>query len=602
MTKLLPDSTAATLTSRPTDESSLQYVVLIGALLLLLAAGGLGGLFYATSYEQVRALSNIVYNDEGFYRLGLPITPARFLNLRVELGVGILSGLFLFGMLTRSTQHVAGLRAELRQAGHRLAKRWHRWPLSAKLIAINLIVVLAAIRTWYLLNYPLGTDEVASYDYFVRDGLVAITSYYPIPNNHIFYNLLARPLAMVGLSPRLVMRLPTLVFGTCGTLLGYLLLARITGLRLATLVTGLVGLVPIWVYYAAVGRGYFIQFCLLQVGAFAVVELLRANSAYWRLSWLAFLSSSILGLYTIPTYVYPLVSLMAALGLGYVVQRRWVDLRALLVAGIAIVVITLVLYAPLVTVSGWHRLVANRYVATRTTAQFWPPFRAIMYETAADLFGPSLRLSGPLWLAAALLGGVTVRRWLPAGPRRLLGYVAWAMLATPLVLMALQRVYAPLRTVLYLTFFGYLLAALLLTRLPGRQWLSARMRWPLLVLFLAGVGTARLYHYQTQVQTSQAETQLLQQAYRWLRQYADGNRRPTQVWLDSPIHELFFAHYQQQNATRCLLLNSGGPEGPSKPYDLVVLDNYYSATAMLVKQHYHAVYHDRLVTIYAVNP
>ena len=120
----------------------------------------------------------------------------------------------------------------------RPATRGHL-PVSAKIISTGLVTVLLAVRGWYLLNYPLGTDEVASYNYFVREGLVAITSYYPIPNNHIFYNLLAWPLAQAGLSPRLVMRLPTLLLGTFGTIAGYVLLARLTGLRLATLIMGL---------------------------------------------------------------------------------------------------------------------------------------------------------------------------------------------------------------------------------------------------------------------------------------------------------------------------------------------------------------------------
>ena len=101
------------------------------------------------------------------------------------------------------------------------------------------------MRVWYLLQYPLSTDEVGSYDFFVAHGPLTISSYYPIPNNHIFYNLLAWPGYALRLSPRCAMRLPTLLLGTAGTVSGYLLLARVTGLRLATLTTGLVGLGPL---------------------------------------------------------------------------------------------------------------------------------------------------------------------------------------------------------------------------------------------------------------------------------------------------------------------------------------------------------------------
>ena len=593
------------------EADAVRHVVFVGAVTLLLASIGLSIVFYTTSYQRVLALGRFVYHDEGFSRLGLPLTPTRYGWLRGILAGGTGIGLLLLVGLRRAGQSATrlwtDLWAELRLGSVHLVRWWSRLPVSARLLAAGLVAVLVAVRGWYMLYYPLGTDEVASYDYFVREGPVAITSYYPIPNNHIFYNLLAWPLAEAGLSPRLVMRLPTLLLGTMGTVAGYTLLARRTGLRLATLVVGLVGLAPLWVYYAAVGRGYFGQFCLLQVGFFTVTELLRPVTTYWRLSWLAFIGSSILGLYTIPTYAYPLASLAAGLGTGLLAQRRWPAVRALLVAGAVIVVITLLLYAPVVTVSGWAQLTANRYVAAKTAVQFWPAYRAVLYETAAELFGPSLRLSGPAWLGTALLGALAVRRWLPAGSTRCMGLLAWVLLALPLLLMAAQRVYAPVRVLLYLTFFGYLLGALLLVRLPFRRWLAARWRWPLVMTLVMGVAAPRLYYHQAQVRASRAETQQLQQAYYWLRaRPRPPTSAPAQVWLCAPLHELFFAHYARQDAgadtSPDLMLHSGGRAGPRRPYDFVVLDNYFTATARLVQAHYHAVYHDRLVTIYSANP
>ena len=541
--------------AQPLKSDAVRYVIFVGAVALLLASVGLGLVFYPTPYRRLLALGSFIYNDEGFFRLGLPLTPARYAWLRALLAAG--TGVGLLQLLKRrfwgASQSVARpwaeVGAEVRHGRTRLARWWNRLPASGQLLAAGLVALLVVVRGWYLLHYPLGTDEVASYDYFVREGPVAITSYYPIPNNHIFYNLLAWPLAEAGLSPRLVMRLPTLLLGTGGTVAGYALLARRTSLRLATLVVGLVGLTPLWVYYAAVGRGYFTQFCLLQLGFFAVLELLRPATAYGRLSWVAFIGSSILGLYTIPTYAYPLASLALGLGAGLLAQRRWPEVRALVVAGAVIVVVTLLLYAPVVAVSGWAQLTANRYVAAKTAAQFWPAFRAVLYETAAELFGPSLRLSGPAWLGAALLGAAVVRRWLPAGPTRRLGLLTWGLLALPLLLMAAQRVYAPVRVLLYLTFFGYLLGALLLVRLPWRRWLVARWRWPLVLALVVGVAAPRLYNHQAQVRASRAETQQLQQAYRWLRaQPRLPASAPAQVWLYAPLHELFFAHYIQQDA------------------------------------------------------
>jgi hypothetical protein len=591
----------AELASIGSGDSTWRYLLWVGSIGLLLVAGYLGFAVGWAPYSRFQGLGHFTYHDGGFTQLALPLTLARFYILRGTILATVGLGLVLLVGLRQKKLFWARLTTELQQASYRLLRRWQRLPAAAQLVVLGLVATLVAVRSWYLWHYPLGTDEVASYDFFVREGLLAISSFYPIPNNHIFFNLLASPLASAGLSPRLVMRLPTLLLGTVGTVGSYALLARLTGLRLATLITGLVGLMPLWVYYAAAGRGYFVQFCLLQAGFFAGLELLRTTSPYRYSGWLVFIGSSVLGLYTIPTYAYPLVSLLVGIGWCWLGQRRWQQLGQLALATTIIGLLVLLLYAPVLAVSGPEALVSNRYVATKTAAEFWPPYRAILYETAAALFGPSLRVSGPAWLAAALLGSAAVRRWVPAGPARQLGYVATAMVAMPLLLMAAQRVYAPVRTILYVSFFGYLLAGLLLARVPMRRLMPNRLRWPLLVLMVLGVGSFRLYGNQAQVRASRHETQQLEQAYQWLRSQPMPGNRPTQLWMNAQLQELFFAHYEQQNGSHQLLMHSDSRKGPTKRYDFAVLDNYFLAKDTVVHASYHQVYHDDFVTIFAPN-
>jgi hypothetical protein len=197
---------------------------------------------------------------------------------------------------------------------------------------------------------------------------------------------------------------------------------------------------------------------------------------------------------------------------------------------------------------------------------------------------------------------VALRRWVPAGPRQTMGLLAWAMLVVPIPMMALQQVYAPLRTVLYLTFFGYLLLALL-----GRQWLPRRRlpgpwRWPLIAGLVLAIGGYRLARHQGQVRASRYETQQLEQAYQWLSRQTGRPAQPNRVWLNSPLHELFFAHYALQQPQPTLRLISGTNQGPRQPYDFVVTNNQYPQTAARVRARYRLVYHDYLITIYAPRP
>ncbi len=579
-----------------------RYLLLLGALNLLIAATGLGLVFAGTAYSRVNALGQITYHEEGFTRLELALTPARYTLLRgIILGAG-LAGLTLAGTILLTTQPLARLSAELRHGAVRFSNWWRRLPRPLRRLMVGIVTMLTVIRVWYLVRYPLGTDEISSYNYFISGGPLVITSFYPIPNNHIGYNLLAWPLLKLSLAPRLVMRLPTLVLGTVGTVTGYVLLARLTGVPRATLVIGLVSFSPLWVYYAAAGRGYFLQICLLQIGFFAVVEQLRPAPTYRHLAWLAFIGSSGLGLYLIPTYAYPLASLLLGLGAGFGLQRRWQQLGELVLAAGIIGLTAFVLYAPVGLISGWDRLFANRYVVSVAKGAFWPAYRAVLYERAAELFGPSLRLSGPAWLAGALLGGGVAHRFFLPGTRRTVALLAWSLLALPLLLMAAQRVYAPTRVLLYVSFYGYLLGGLLLLRRTG---LRNRIGWRLITVIGLGIGGWRLYHDQDRVRASRYETLQLEQAFTWLQAHPTGTTAPARVWINAPLHELFFAYYNHLAASGSpLKLYSGPTERLAEPYDFIVLGRGRRATAPgpVLRGPYRRAYQDELVTIYRWDP
>ena len=579
----------------PVQQLPTRFFQRLGGWALLLAGSWLWLVVGFWPYEKAQALGHIVYNEYGYYHLPLALNPVRWWALR-----GLLLVVTLLGAALLTGQLPTTWRIELRTISRRSIRCVRRWPSPALGIALGLVVGLFAVRFWYLLQYPLSTDEVGSYDFFVAHGPLAISSYYPIPNNHIFYNMLAWPGFALGLPPRWAIRLPTLLLGTAGTVASYLLLARLVGLRLATLVTGLVGLAPLWVYYGAVGRGYFLQFHLLQLGFISALELLRPTSRYRQLAWIAFGASSILGLYTVPTYAYPLVSLGLVLATGLTRQHR---LPELCWASTIISTVSLLLYSPVGLVSGWDHLLGNRYVAARGALQFWPSFRAVLYETGAELFGPSLRLSGPAWLGGALLGGWAAHRLLPAGPRRNVAYIAWILLATPLLLMAVQRVYVPTRALLYLTFAGYLLLALLMER--GWQRWARRMnklRWPLIIIIVVATGSFRLYRNQPQLRYSQHESMLLTAAYQWLRHQPRPIASPARVWLHAPLQSLFFAHYNQITTGSHPMLVANDEPWPSETFDFIVVANHFPAPTFNQTLGYRLAYHDQLSRIYARQP
>ena len=566
----------------------------VTAALLLLTGAGLGLLFVPVKLNLLDGPGQLVYHEDGFRQLALALTPARLLGLRLALGAATLLG--ACGWLALGGRESGLIRRQLHRAVTRLHRYWRLLPADAQRSAAGLLTLVAAARLYYLVAYPLSTDEIASFQYFVRQGPRVICSYYPIPNNHLLYNLLAWPLSLTGLPPLLVMRLPTYLLGTISLPLTLGLLSRMAGLRRALIITALVALVPVQVYYGAVGRGYGLQLVMLQLGFFTILELLRPESCYRQLAWVVLLLSSVAGLLLVPSYAYPLAALLLGLAVGCYQAKRWAALGSLALAGAAIGLITFLVYSPMGAISGWERLLANRYVVSRAAGQFWPGFRPRLYEVAAELFAPSVRVSGPLWLGMALFGGAISWQIL-SGARRRMALVAWLLAALPIGLLTAQRVFPLARVLLYVPWAA---CVWLLLSLPRLKTFAESQKWAkrLMLSSFVGLGIYRLHSNEAQLYGAQRETHLVQQAYTWLQKAAPIGNKTRLVGLQSPIHELFFAHYLAVTPRSSLLLRSYRTPQPNEQYDFIILSQAAIAAGRRVPVSYLASYSDALVTIY----
>lgn len=557
--------------------------VLLSTLLPLL-------IFGLTSYATVQALGSLTYHEHHYQRLALALTPSRYALLRGGLaGIVLAAGGALW--LWHRTNMLAEwqlLGREVRPAVTCLRHAWRALSASERRIGKGLLLILFLVRVWWLVASALSTDEAASFDYFIHEGPVAIASYYPIPNNHPLFNLMCWPLSQLTSNLQVVMRLPTLLVATAGTRLAYRMLTRQVGFVAATLGMGLFSFSPLGLTYAVMGRGYFLQLTLLLLAFFAALTLLQRTRST-RLAWTTFGGASIAGLYTIPTFIYPLAALEVGLLLGFARARRWADVGHLVLVGATVIVAAALLYAPVVAVSGLPRLLANQYVAPLSATKFWPRYAGHLHVQADALTG-----IGYLGIVAAvglvLLGLVLWRRQ-PAR-RPLLGLLG-LLLTVPVVLMAGQRVLAPARVLLFMGCFGSILAGL--GGAAVLAWLRVPKRWQLLGVLLL-IGSYASYQVVREVAPMEAarrRARLLQASYRWLTTH--GARR---VWLASPRHELFWHHYALVEK-RPLLLET--EKTPGQTYDYVVVQP--SAPALPVwahSSHYVPVYRDEIVVIYGL--
>ena len=413
-------------------------------------------------------------------------------------------------------------------------------------IASAVLLGLTVLR--FVMSLPAVTpayDDAASYALFVSRGILAVASYYPLPNNHVLSNGLDWLFFQVNPGFWWTMRLPVVLAATLSTglLLRGLLRASVP-FRPALLCVGLFSLSQLSLYHATVGRGYW----LLTLGAllvfFSTQELsLPTPTRPPEVGWREWVIGGLIGTYAVPTFVLVLLSAGSWLGLRAAHRR---DPALALRLGLATAVIgagSLLLYAPLLLVSGWGKLVGNGFVAPLPWADFAHGLPRYLWETEGFLAG-QVKAGAILSL---LVLGATLWQWRRAVPGtptntlrelwpRLIPISLW-FLAAPYLLLLLQRVFAPPRTLFYKSFLFYLLAALVVESLLRGQRFPKLRRAGLLALGLVWL-TYQLSSLVRDNAMPRQHNAAYHQAYVWL-----AGRPPGLALVPEPTHGIFLTLY-----------------------------------------------------------
>jgi hypothetical protein len=300
-----------------------------------------------------------------------PYTPALHHRLRFGMAAVGASLIVLGAILWGSRQRLAAIGSRLREDFRRLTA-WIRAlsrGVTASLIVIT--IVAAAVRVPYL-NQPMRFDEAYTYNAYSSQPWFVAISKYDAPNNHVLHSLLVLVATrVIGDAPWAV-RLPAFLAGVVLVPATMLLAAAVGGRRSATLAGLLVATSSPLIEYSTNARGYTLV-CLCAVcGWLMTVRLVRRCD---RAAWLCWGVFAVVGCWTIPVMVYPLLMQLVWMecqcrtGVTRTVYggsfRAWC-------CGViaATAAATLVCYLPILLVSGPGSLFANDYVQPVPLGQF----------------------------------------------------------------------------------------------------------------------------------------------------------------------------------------------------------------------------------------
>lgn len=275
-------------------------------------------------------------------------------------------------------------------------------PLSRlqKIIFTSTIFMIAAVKWIFLERYPMHIDEIFSYLFFVRKGFLVLISYYPGPNNHIFYSLLAYLLQPFVNDPFYLMKIPSWIASVLASCFFFFFTLRYVSFQLSLLGTLLFSFSINFFYYSLLGRGYVLMTFFTLIAAFMILEIIsgRKETFFWHM----YVLTSLLAFYSMLGYLYPFISFGLLTGSFILYRKEYALLKPWFYYHTIILLGTLLLYTPVLLVSGLDSLTANPWVASLESKAFFRIFPEIVHSIFDYIL---YRHYDGLWIALPLLLG-----------------------------------------------------------------------------------------------------------------------------------------------------------------------------------------------------
>lgn len=313
---------------------------------------------------------------------------------------------------------------------------------------------------FFVCSVPLHYDEWVSYYFFSGKSFWTTMTFYPFPNNHIFYNLVSRVTLQLPIDAEITLRLPAFISSILCTYYFFKICKTYFGTALSMMLVILCISSFHFVLYSFESRGYsFVNlFCVLLM--YAGLKLSQNYSGYkYRI---LFVLSLFLGLYSVPSFLYALLPVCLVLGI-YVLKQKQIT-RVLLYCFDGFVAIALagIAYGLVLHYNNPELLLNPNGGSTKFSLSDQNVPQIIsqhLQSTFVYLFNYNYALISVLILLAGSIYYVLSSK----SDSKFVGLLALAMICSPMIILPLHRVIPFERTWLYLLFPAVLCLGMLMT-------------------------------------------------------------------------------------------------------------------------------------------
>jgi hypothetical protein len=241
-----------------------------------------------------------------------------------------------------------------------LTSNYRRLNKTEKLVFLVFILGSITIRLVLSAQTDVIYDEAWTYLAFTEKNPLVAAVFYPTSNNHILFSHLTQLCKLLPFSILTSQRMAALIPCVLAlTNVYFYLRKRFNFLATLTALVFVSCLFPI-TYYGFVARGYALILFFFTCAIVAIESIMNNMNA--RLGWLSLAVSCALGCYTIPVFIYPVVTLFLWVALNFVINRNLADWGKFFKYGVLFVAFTFLCFAPIFVVSGIASVTQNKFV------------------------------------------------------------------------------------------------------------------------------------------------------------------------------------------------------------------------------------------------
>lgn len=309
------------------------------------------------------------------------------------------------------------------------------WSMIRKSNVKYFLLISFLATAYFAYAYPVTLDEPQSYFFFINPPTWEALAFYPYPNNHILSSVLSGITNMIpGLDLLFKIRIPVLLVSLLTWVFAYRFVRKYYSENLALFVVAIGSVVVTNLQHAYIARGYAYVMFFVVIGLYAAFNIIK--EANRRRDWIIFAVSSALGAFTMPSYLYPFLSLSIFI---FIFNYKSFKTQVLYLALVGVLVI--VLYSPLLVVTGLDGLTSNEYVATIDRFVVLKSLPGFMLGTVVHIFYVPFYI---VVAAFALVGLFTIYK------RDKNTLILWAIfIITPCLFLILHSVIPFFRTFFY---------------------------------------------------------------------------------------------------------------------------------------------------------